>query len=397
MLSASARPYIDASVPVLREHGLAITRRFYAQLFTTHPELKNVFNLGNQANGAQQHSLAAAVLAYAANIDNAAALAPVIARIAHKHAAVGITKDQYPIVGQHLLGAIQDVLGDAATPPLLAAWAEAYGLLADALIAAEDELYAQARVHPGELAELTVSDVVRESDDTISYRLQTRDGGSPGGFLPGQYVSVAVDLPEGLRQLRQYSLSDSPARSSWRLTVKREGGDSTPTGRVSSHLHEHVKRGDTLRVSAPFGNFTPALNGERPLALLSGGVGITPLISVLLTLADEKSERPILFAHATSDAAHHVFREELAAARAQLPKLKTLVFYEAGTNREPGVLPGRMELSREALGQFYEADFYLCGPLPFMRDQWRSLLELGVPHTRLTREVFGSELLDHLA
>ncbi|MGN6703769.1 MAG: globin domain-containing protein, partial [Burkholderiaceae bacterium] len=144
MISAASRPYIDASVPVLREHGLAITRVFYRNLFAAHPELTNLFNMGNQASGVQQQSLAAAVFAYAANIDNPDALAPVASRIAHKHASVGIRPDHYPIVGRHLLGAIKEVLGDAATPALIDAWAEAYGALAQALIDAERGLYGNA-------------------------------------------------------------------------------------------------------------------------------------------------------------------------------------------------------------------------------------------------------------
>ena len=90
MISAAARPYIDASVPVLREHGQTITTTFYRNMFEAHPELTNLFNMGNQASGVQQQSLAAAVFAYAANIDNVAALTPVINRIVQKHVSVGI-------------------------------------------------------------------------------------------------------------------------------------------------------------------------------------------------------------------------------------------------------------------------------------------------------------------
>src|SRR4051794_14925485 len=130
MISASARPFIAASVPVLQQHGVAITQRFYADLFEAHPELRHVFNQGNQASGAQQGALAGALVAYAANIDNRDALAPVIRRIAHKHASLGIGPAQYTVVARHLLAAISSVLGAAATPALLAAWDEAYWLLA---------------------------------------------------------------------------------------------------------------------------------------------------------------------------------------------------------------------------------------------------------------------------
>src|SRR3954468_23728043 len=140
MISAASRPYIDASVAVLREHGLTITTTFYRNIFAAHPELTNLFNMGNQANGAQQQSLASAVFAYAANIGNPAALGPVVSRIVQKHVSVGIRAEHYPIVGRFLLGAIAETLGDAATPPLLAAWDEAYNALAGIFIEAEKAL-----------------------------------------------------------------------------------------------------------------------------------------------------------------------------------------------------------------------------------------------------------------
>src|SRR5690349_14098791 len=122
MISAASRPYIDASVPVLREHGLAITSLFYKNMLGEHPELTRLFNMGNQASGVQQQSLASAVFAYAANIGNAGALGRVVKRIVHKHVSIGIRAEHYPIVGRHLLTAIAQTLGDAATPPLLDAW-----------------------------------------------------------------------------------------------------------------------------------------------------------------------------------------------------------------------------------------------------------------------------------
>jgi len=399
MLSASARPYIDASVPVLREHGPSITRRFYADLFAAEPALLDLFNTGNQASGAQQGALASALVAYAANIDDAAALAPVVERIAHKHASLGIQPAQYWTVGRYLLAAIQKVLGEAATPALLAAWDEAYWLLATTLIAAEARLYAGAGDRAGALRELVVSAVQRESDNVVSYCLQTADGQSPGPFVPGQYVSVAVQLPSGQRQLRQYSLSDAPGRPYWRITVQRElARGERPEGTVSSLLHAGLKVGSRLAVGTPFGNFTPALKRTRPLALLSAGVGVTPMIGVLNALAELGSAAPILFAHAARDVSGLAFRGELARAASSLPNLTSLAFCESlpeGSIGE-GVQPGTMVLTREQLAPFADADFYLCGPLEFMRAQWSALIGSGVSAARIQREVFGPDLLEHL-
>ncbi|QNM97431.1 globin domain-containing protein [Chitinimonas koreensis] len=402
MLSQAARPYIEASVPVLREHGLAITRAFYRNMFAAHPELNDLFNLGNQANGSQQQSLAAAVFAYAAHIDDAAALAPVIERIVHKHVSVGIRPAHYPIVGRHLLGAIVEVLGDAATPALLSAWDEAYWLLAGELIAAEARLSERTGAASGALRPLRVMELRHESADATSFYLQTPDGQSPGNFLPGQYLSVAVDFAgENLRQLRQYSLSDSPGKPWWRITVKREAAQAdAPAGRVSNWLHANLRQGGSLLAGAAYGDFTPALDGDHPLVLLSAGVGITPMVSILNTLCERGARRPVHFAHAARDGLRHALRADLTAARARYPALHEQVFYETPRDADRVGFDyhhaGRMQLDLVLDGVADDAEFLLCGPAAFMRQQWQALLARGVGPARIQREVFGPELLDHL-
>lgn len=405
MISTTARPYIQASVPVLREHGLAITTRFYARMFEAHPELRNLFNMGNQASGAQQQSLAAAVFAYAANIDNAAALTPVLDRIVHKHAAVGIKPSHYPIVGRHLLGAIGEVLCEAATPELIAAWDEAYWLLAGELIAAEARLYQRTGAQPGQLQPLQVLRTEREGEDTVSIYLQTAQGTSPGTFLPGQYVSVAMDWTDGAgaacRQLRQYSLSDAPGQPWWRLTIKREAG--TPAGQVSNWLHDQVKAGDVLPVSAAYGDFTPVLEGDAPLVLLSAGVGITPMVSVLKALSRQNPARPVVFAHAARDGAQQALLADVREAARHMPRLRTVLFHEQGREHDAHqdlahtTYRGRMTLEPVLADvDLAQAQVLMCGPLPFMRAQWDGLRHQGVSAERIHREVFGPELLDHL-
>lgn len=397
MVSPASLPYIEASVPVLREHGVTITRRFYSNMFAEHPDLKNLFNMGNQASGAQQQSLAAAVFAYAANIGNAAALAPVVARIVHKHASVGIRPEHYPIVGHHLLGAIKEVLGDAATDPLLGAWGEAYGELADLLIEAERSLYAKAGVQPGELRDVRVTDVRQQSENIRSYTLAPADGGPAPAFSPGQYISVSVLFPDGHVQLRQYSLSDAPSPSHLRISVKREpAGHETPQGEVSNWLHDNIKPGDMLRITHPFGEFTPDTESDRPVVLLSAGVGITPMVSVLKRIAEVHPERSVVFGHATRDLQHHAHREDIAAAQAVMPNLQVAIFYEQGFGPDDVAQEGFMRVDGLPQWPVKEADVYLCGPLAFMRAQWKNLLTAGVPADRMHREVFGPEMLDYL-
>ncbi|QOY94273.1 NO-inducible flavohemoprotein [Massilia sp. UMI-21] len=395
MISSASRPYIDASVPVLREHGLTITTTFYRSMFEAHPELKNLFNMGNQTSGVQQQSLASAVFAYAANIGNAAALGPVVGRIVHKHASVGIRADHYPIVGHHLLGAIKTVLGDAATEPLLKAWEEAYTSLARLLIDAEAKMYEEAGVRPGETRAMRVTEVVRESDNVISIRLVPLDGGALPPFKAGQYVSVAVDFKDGRRQLRQYSLSDANGKDSMRISVKREDGNSVAApGEVSTWLHNHVNVGDVLNVTHPFGDFLPDTESNEPVVLLSAGVGITPMIAALNRIATVNPERRVIFAHAARNEAHHAHQADIAAARARMPYLHVVTFYEDGEAAD--ALKGKMDLERLPSWPRGETDVYLCGPLPFMQAQWNALLAAGAPAARLHREVFGPDLLDNL-
>ena len=403
MISAAARPYIDASVPVLREHGPEITRRFYSNMFAAHPELTNLFNMGNQASGVQQQSLAAAVFAYAANIDNAAALAPVINRIVHKHVSVGIVPAHYPIVGRHLLGAIQEVLGEAAVPPLMAAWDEAYTALADALTAAERGMYAQARITPGQFRPMQVQAVVQECIDVISYTLVSPGGATVPAFKPGQYVSVRVNVPDGKTQLRQYTLSDRPQADRLRITVKRAlARADAPEGQVSTLLQHELAVGSMVDVSHPFGDFMPDTVSTTPIVLLSGGIGITPMIAVLNDIAATAPQRTVVFAHAANGPAHHAHRADIAAAKQRMPNLQVTTFYETGDDGPASIAgqeirSGYLRIADLPSWPHAATDVYMCGPVPFMQAQWLDLIKAGVPATRLHREVFGPELLDVLA
>jgi nitric oxide dioxygenase len=383
-------------VPVLREHGLTITKLFYENMLGAHPELTRIFNMGNQASGAQQQSLAAAVFAYAVNIGNPGALGPVVQRIVHKHVSIGIRAEHYPIVGNHLLGAISATLGDAATAPLLDAWKEAYNSLAKLLIEAEAQMYSTAGIEPGETRPMRVLEVVRESENVKSIRFEPLDAKPLPAFLPGQYVSVAVDLPNGAHQLRQYSLSDAPGKASWRISVKREDAiAASPAGMVSNWLHANVQPGAILQVSHPFGEFTPDTEGSAPIVLLSAGVGVTPMVSALKRILEVNPQRRVIFAHAARDAAHHALRADVDALQASMPNLSVVTFYEDRAGVQDAI-EGRMNVSLLPAWPREEANVYLCGPHKFMQGQWLALLDMGVPAGRLHREVFGPELLDHL-
>ena len=397
MLSPSSRDLIHASVPVLREHGEAITRCFYSRLFDRHPDLRNLFNMGNQQSGAQQQSLASALYAYAANIDNQAALAPVVSRIVHKHVSLGVRAEHYPIVGENLLAAIGETLGDAATPELIDAWGEAYGLLAGALIAEEARMYRDNGIEPGQFIPLRVARKVTESATVTSFWLEALDGGSLPPFQPGQYISVALHVDAlGLRQARQYSLSQSSRNDSWRISVKREAA-----GSVSGVLHDEVEVGDLLEVSVPCGDFVLDEHAEERLVLIAAGIGITPLLSMLHTSQDRWPQRPVTLLYATRDGDHHPMKDEIDTLARDNPSIRAVVWYEAPQAKDrPGTdftHTGRIELGAVD-GTLLPADgrYYVCGPEAFMQQQRAALRARGIDGARIQCEVFGPSLVGHL-
>jgi nitric oxide dioxygenase len=141
MLNQKTIEIVKSTVPVLQQHGETLTHHFYRRMFSHNPEVEPLFDPANQASGAQQRALANAICAYAANIDNLDALGGAVEAIAKKHASRQIKPEHYPIVGEHLLASIQEVLGNAATDEILAAWEDAYNFLSKILIGREAQIY----------------------------------------------------------------------------------------------------------------------------------------------------------------------------------------------------------------------------------------------------------------
>lgn len=190
-----------------------------------------------------------------------------LARIAHKHVSVGITADQYKIVHEYLFEAIAEVLGEAVTPEVAAAWDEVYWLMANALIAMESRLYDEAGRPAGEVwSDYRVVAVLPETAEVTTYVVEPFYRRTPlPRSRPGQYVSVQMTLPDGARQLRQYSLS-GVQDGHLRFSVKRlPATAAAPEGEVSNHLHDRVRPGDVLRMSDPAGDvFLDETSDRRP-------------------------------------------------------------------------------------------------------------------------------------
>ncbi len=389
MLSTQSAEIVRATLPVVGAHLDQITERFYATMFAERPELLDgLFNRGNQANGEQRRALAGSIAGFAHALIRHPDERPdtLLSRIAHKHASLAVTDDQYVIVHKYLFGAIVDVLGEAATPEVVAAWDEVYWLMAGALIALEARLYAERGTADGRTwREWTVVDRRQETPDVVSFVLRPSDGGPLPEVLPGQYVSVRMRMADGVHQIRQYSVSGGDEHTR-RITVKRvRATEDAPEGEVSTLLYEATRVGDRLTVSAPFGDVV-LKDGDRPLVLVSAGIGCTPVVGMLHHLADTRTTRRVLVLHADRSRAAHALWRETSELVATLPNGQQIVWYEEGD----GGLAGQMDLSSLEIPA--DAEAYLCGPVPFMRRVRDQLLAAGVAARDVHYEVFGPDL-----
>jgi nitric oxide dioxygenase len=393
LLSDKSLGVVQATAAVVVAHADEITAHFYSRMFAAHPELLRVFNQGNQATGEQSKALAGSVVAYAVQLidPEAPSFDHVMRRIAYKHVSLGIRPEQYTIVGEHLLASVGEVLGDAVTPEIAAAWSEVYWLFALQLVAEEARLYQQSNVDPSRPTRpYRVVRRIEEAADVISLVLEPADGGPPPAIAPGQYLSVFVDLPDGDRQPRQYTVSSTAVRTRLQITVLRvRGVNGAPDGRVSGYLHDHVKVGDVLEVSAPAGDFvlTPT---DSPLLLASAGAGITTVLPIVEHIARNQPQRTVIVAHADRRAQDHALRETVLHLGREIDDFSSYTWYENLDEDDTRSRQGFMDLTDIPLPS--DVQVFTCGPQPFMRLVRSTLLSRGVPPARIRYEVFGPDL-----
>lgn len=394
-LSPDAAATVAATAAVVAEHSDQITVRFYQDMFEAHPELLNVFNRANQAVGEQPKALAASVVAFATQLIDPKApdFTPVMQRIAHKHVSLGIKASWYLIVGRYLMGAIPQVLGDAVTPEIAAAWDEVYWLFATALIAEEAKLYAQGGVDPeSPWTQYRVVERFEESDEVFSLLLAPLTGEIPS-HRTGQYVAISVVLPDGTRQPRQYTISSGPRGDSIRVTIKRvRGVNGNPDGQVSGWLHENATPGTVLDVSLPAGDVVLD-ESDTPLVLVSAGIGITPVAAIMEDLSRRQPDRTVRLFHADKSHTSHALYDGLRRQVLAMSDARAQNWYEEDAELAPTLHPARpgfMDLSDVELPA--EAQVFMCGPLPFMQIARRTLMQQGVPSERIHYEVFGPDL-----
>lgn len=393
MLDARTREIVKSTVPLLESANTALTEHFYKRMFRDNPELKDVFNLSNQASGRQPAALFTAVLAYAKNIDNPAVLSSAVERIAQKHTGFSIKPEQYDIVGHHLLETIKELAPDAATPEVIDAWGQAYGALAGIFIGREEQLYQEKEQQTGGwrgYRNFVVTEKQAESALITSFLLTPEDGEAVIDFLPGQYLNLHLVSPKlANNEYRQYSLCQAANGKNYRIAVKRE-----PQGVASNFMHDEVQIGDTLQVLPPSGDFFMEVSTETPVVLISGGVGQTPMRAMLDQLINHQHKADIHWLHACENGQQHAFKDSIKELRQANHNLTTHVWYrepEASVqDKEHYNATGIMDLTslKDSIVT-PNTHYYFCGPLPFMAMVKEVLTGWGISDDRLHYEVFG--------
>ena len=235
---------------------------------------------------------------------------------------------------------------------------------------------------------LRVTDVTAESTTVTSIRLADPAGSPLPAARAGQYLTLRVPTTAGPAPVRSYSLSAAPDAGSYRISVKHE-----PHGTASGYLTTRLRPGTDLQVAAPRGEFVYA-DGSGPVLLVSAGIGLTPVLSMLHALAARKSEREVWWIHGARGPREHPLAAEAHDLLASLPHAHECVFYSAATieeRRRAQAAPGRLTKDRLiALSVPADATAYVCGPAPFMADMRLALTEAGVDPAHIHTELFGA-------
>ncbi len=393
MASPKTLEIVKATVPVLEEHGTAITTVFYKNMFNQHPELLDIFNETNQKLGRQQTALAMTVLAAAKHLDKLAVLLPQVTQISHKHRALQILPEHYPIVGHHLIGAIKEVLGEAANDDIIDAWTEAYDEIADVFIQLEKTMYEQ-EMWEG-FAPFKITEKVEAATDIAAFTVVPANDDidlSKLSLSAVQYITVKAD-PEDSDHLalRHYSLYSATSDKGIQFAVRRDNRNEH-YGLVSNHLHDHLDVGDTILLSAPAGDFE--LNqdliqqNDIPLVLVSAGVGVTPILSMLEAQVTANPKRPIVWVYACQNKEHHAFDSKVNELLAAADNVEKHIFYfEAGQILDEAWLANLPK----------PADIYVCGSMMFMESIIDGLMALDHGVDSVHYEPFGPKMSLELA
>ncbi|WP_406878338.1 globin domain-containing protein [Staphylococcus aureus] len=373
MLTEQEKDIIKQTVPLLKEKGTEITSIFYPKMFKAHPELLNMFNQTNQKRGMQSSALAQTVMAAAVNIDNLSVIKPVIMPVAYKHCALQVYAEHYPIVGENLLKAIQDVTGLEEHDPVIQAWAKAYGVIADVFIQIEKEIYDQM-MWIG-FKPFKITNIKQESEDIKSFTVETEEYDF-SEFTPGQYITVDVSsdkLP--YRAKRHYSIV-SGEKNHLTFGVKRDV-TTEHEGEVSTILHDEIKEGDMINLAAPVGGFVLE-NTTEPQLFLGSGIGVTPLVAMYEAASAKGLDTQMV--QVAENEQHLPFKDNFNSIASHYDNAKLYTHLKdkqgyIGTEELQAFLANKPEI-------------YICGGTKFLQSMIEALKSLNYDMDRVHYETF---------
>ena len=294
-------------------------------------------------------------------------------------------------MGGHLLATLDEMFSPGQE--VLDAWGKAYGVLANVFINREAQIYSENANKNGGWEGTRPFRIVAKTPRSAlitSFEFEPVDGGAVAEYHPGQYLGVWLK-PEGFphQEIRQYSLTRKPDGKGYRIAVKREDG-----GQVSTWLHNHANVGDVVHLAAPAGDFFMDVATDTPVSLISAGVGQTPMLAMLDTLAKAHHTAQVNWFHAAENGDVHAFADEVKELGKTLPRFSAHTWYREPNeaDRAKGAFDsiGLMDLNKlEGAISDPAMQFYLCGPVGFMQFAAKQLVGLGVKNENIHYECFG--------
>lgn len=390
MLDAQTIATVKATIPLLVETGPKLTAHFYDRMFTHNPELKEIFNMSNQRNGDQREALFNAIAAYASNIENLPALLPAVEKSRRSTPASrsnrNSTTSSVNTCWQRWTkcSARGRKCWTRGVKPMV------YWLMYLSIARRKSITKTPAKPVVGKVLAISALWLKHRAARLSPASNWSVDGGAVAEYRPGQYLGVWLK-PEGFphQEIRQYSLTRKPDGKGYRIAVKREEG-----GQVSNWLHNHANVGDVVKLVAPAGDFFMAVADDTPVTLISAGVGQTPMLAMLDTLAKAGHTAQVNWFHAAENGDVHAFADEVKELGQSLPRFTAHTWYRqpSEADRAKGQFDseGLMDLSKLE-GAFSDPtmQFYLCGPVGFMQFTAKQLVDLGVKQENIHYECFG--------
>jgi len=378
-ITQAQKEIVKSTAPILKENGKEITSIFYKHIFQAHPELLNLFNQTNQKIGTQPLALANTIYFAAENIDNLDVLIPQVQQIAHKHRALTVLPEHYPIVGKYLLLAINEFLGGTADANLLNAWSAAYDMIASIFIEIEKKLYDEFGPDERDKGFISFTIVKKEkiaNGPIVCLTLERRDGGKIHDYHPGQYLTLRIKKGDYFHN-RHYSLIQPFDGKTYRIAIKQEL-DQERKGIVSNEIINNYKEGDKILATLPAGTFTLIENAKHHL-FIAGGIGITVLSSMIQELHKQGKSNTVTLIHCVPTEGHAAFANQM---RSILPRNQYHLLLQ-GKRLLQGLIRNTVKP---------DTHVYLCGSVPFMNKVEDYLVECGHPFSHIHTEAFRPAL-----